>query len=193
MTMQTVPPSELRVGMMILFNGVPHTVEDLHVTGAGQTKHKIHARIRNIMSGRHNEHTFQETEQVVLVGIEQRGVVFSYKDGDQYVFLNPDTYEELRLSTDQVGERHWFLQEDAEYAGTFIEGRLVDITIPDHVSMKVVDTAPPQRATQQSVLKRAVLEGGLEINVPMFIGPGDVVRVDTKTHKYAGKATGGPG
>lgn len=185
--MQTIVPSQLKRGMVIILDDTPHMVEEVQVTGSGQAKHRVHARIRHLVTERHCDQGFLDNDHLTIAELEYRQVLFSYPDADQYVFMQDETYEEHRLTAEQIGERHWFLKENEEYKGTFLEGRIVDVELPDHFALEVTETAAPQRAAQQSASKKAKLEGGLEITVPLFIASGDKVKVDTKTHKYAGK------
>ena len=144
----------------------------------------MHARMRNLHNGRIVEHTFPENEEVATVALEHKTVQFSFRQGTDYVFIDSATFDEIKLTAEQVGERHWFLNDHDEYRAMYVEGKFLDIQLPDHVALKVEQTAPPQRASQQSALKTATLEGGLEVMVPLFVGPGDLIRVDTGERKY---------
>ena len=188
--MQTILPSQLRRGLIVILDGAPHAVDEVTVAGTGQSKHRVHARFRNLRNGKLTEHGFLDNEHLSVVEQEIRPVMFSYKEGDAFVFLDSESYEERKLSAEQIGERRWFLKENGEYKAVLLEGVLLDVQVADHVDMKVVETAPPQRAAQQSTYKPAKLEGGLEIMVPLFIAPGEVVRVETHTRKYGGKSGG---
>jgi len=187
--MQTILPAEFRHGMVLLLDGQPHRIEDFHTAGTAQSKHKLHTRLRNLKTGRHVERAFADSERVAAAELEQRAVQFSYAQGDRYVFLDAQTFDELTLTAEQIGARRDFLRENEEYRALLLEGELLDIELPDQIRMRVASTAAPQRAAQQSTLKPATLEGGLEIMVPLFIAPGDVIRVDTRTRKYLGKET----
>jgi len=187
--MQTLLPSEFRHGMVLMLDGAPHLIEDFHTTGTAQSKHKLHTRLRHLQTGRHIERAFAENERVAVADLEQRAVQFSYAQGDQFVFLDSDSYEERVLSREQMGDRQAFLRENEEYRALLLDGRLLDIVLPEHMAMTVLATAAPQRAAQQSTYKPATLEGGLEVMVPLFIAPHEVIRVDTRTRKYLGKGT----
>ena len=185
--MQTILPSEFKRGLVLMLDGAPQIIEDFHTAAAGRTKHKPHARLRNLKTGRVADHMFAENERVPVAELEHRRVQFSYKQGETYAFLDAETFEELDLSADQIGERHWFLKENEEYRALFLEGKLLDIVLPGQVSLRVEETAEPIRGGSDSAWKPAKLETGLEIMVPLFIAKGERVRVDTLTRKYAGK------
>ena len=186
--MQTVLPAEFKRAMVLMLDNAPHVLEDFHASGTAQTRHKLHARLRNLKTGRLTERTFVENERISVAQLETRTVQFSYKQGDTYSFLDTQSFEELVLSSEQVGERHWFLKENEEYKALFLEGRLLDIVLPPQIPLQVVETAPPVRGGSDSAWKEARLETGLDVMVPLFIAQGEVIRVDTHDRKYAGKS-----
>ena len=185
--MQTILPSELKRGMVLMLEGAPQILEDLHTTGTAQTKHKLHARLRNLKTGRIADRTFTESERVPIAELAHRRAQFSYKQGDSYVFLDAQSYDELVMTAEQIGDRKLFLKENEEYRALLLEGKLLDIVLPPSLSLKIVETAPPIRGGSDSTWKPAILETGLEIMVPLFISSGEVVRVDTQERKYLGK------
>ncbi len=188
--MQTVLPTEFKRAMVLLLDNAPHVLEDFHASGTAQTKHKLHVRLRNVKTGRVLDRTFAENERVAVAQLATRTVQFSYKQGDTYAFLDTESFEELDLSAEQVGSRHWFLKENEEYKALFLDGKLLDIVLPAQIPLQVADTAPPIRGGSDSAWKEAKLETGLEIMVPLFIAKGEIIRVDTHDRKYAGKSGG---
>jgi len=187
--MQTVIPSEFKRGMALLLHGAPQLLEEFHTSGTAQSKHKIHARLRNLKTGRIADRAFTDNDRVPVAEMEHRKAQFSYKRGEEYVFLDSATFEEMVLTADQLGDRRWFLIENAEYRALLLEGKLVDIVLPSQVTLQVVETASPIRGGSDSTWKPAKLDTGLEIMVPLFIAQGERVRVDTYERKYAGKET----
>jgi elongation factor P len=189
--MQTVLPSEFKRGMVLMLAGVPQVVEEFHISGTAQTKPKLHARLRHLRTGRLTDHTFSEGERVPLADVQYRRVEFSYHDREDFVFSDVETFEELTLSTKEIGERRWFIKENQEYRALFLEGRPVDIILPPTVVLEATDTAAPIRGGSDVAWKPAVLDTGLEIMVPLFIAPGEKIRVDTTERKYAGRESEG--
>lgn len=173
--------------MVLLLDGTPHIIEDFHLTGTAQSKHKLHTRLRHLKSGRIVERVFAENERVPVAELETRRVTYSYQQGDLHAFLDAETFEEFDLTAEQIGERRWFLKENQEYKALLLDGKLLDIVFPPQVPLQVVETAPPIRGGSDAAWKAAKLETGLEIQVPLFIAPGEIIRVDTTTRKYAGK------
>ena len=186
--MQTALPADFKRGQVLLLDGVPHVVEELHVSGTAKTKHKLHVQLRNLHNGHVFERTFPDNERVPTTELEYRRASYSYAKDDVFTFLDAETFEELTLTAEQIGDRRPFLKENEEYRAVLLEGRLLDIVLPDVIPLAVAETAPPQHGGGDSAWKPARLEGGLEIQVPLFVATGDRLLVDVKTRKYAGKA-----
>ncbi len=189
--MQTVLTSELKHGMVLMLDGAPHALEEFHITGTAQTRHKLHARLRHLKTGRLTDHSFTEGERIPVADVQHRRVQFSYKDGNDYVFSDEESFEEMILSSEQLGERRLFIKEDEEYRALLLEGRLLDIVLPPTVTFQVVETAPPIRGGSDSTWKPARLDTGLEVMVPLFIATGEKIRVDTVTRKYTARESEG--
>jgi len=189
--MQTILPSEFKRQMVLILDGAPNIIEDMHTSGTAQTRHRLHTRLRHLISGRVTERVFAENERVQVAPMETRRATYSYAQADTRVFSDIETFEELEFSSEQLGERRWFLKENEEYKVLRLDGRLLDVILPPQIPLKVVDTAPPARGGLASSWKEAKLETGLEIMVPLFIGNGDIVRVDTAAKKYLGKENTG--
>jgi elongation factor P len=189
--MQTVLPSEFKRQMVLMLDGAPHVVEDMHTSGTAQTRHRLHTRLRHLTTGRLIERVFAENERVVVAPLETRRVTYSYAQGDRQVFIDIETFDAFEFSNEQLGERRWFLRENEEYKALRLDGRLLDIVLPPQISLKVVDTAPPARGGVNTSWKEAKLETGLQILVPLFIANGEMVRVDTAGKKYLGREASG--
>jgi len=185
--MQTVLPSEFKRLMVLMLDGSPHVIEEMHTSGTAQTRHKLHTRLRHLTTGHIIERVFAENERVPVAPLETRRASYSYSQGGMHVFIDVETYDEFELSNEQIGERRWFLKENEEYKALILDGRLLDIVFPPQIPLKVVDTAPPIRGGSDSAWKEARLETGLQIMVPLFIARGETIRVDTAAKRYAGR------
>ncbi|MGZ4964297.1 MAG: elongation factor P [Limisphaerales bacterium] len=189
--MQTILPSEFKRQMVLMLDGSPHVVEDMHTSGTAQTRHRLHTRLRHLTTGRLIERVFAENERVQVAPLETRRVTYSYAQGDMLVFSDIETFEEFEFSAEQLGERRCFLKENEEYKALRLDGRLLDIVLPPQIPLKVVDTAPPSGGGLGSSWKEAKLETGLQIMVPLFIANGEIIRVDTAGKKYLGRESSG--
>jgi elongation factor P len=185
--MQTVLPSEFKRMMVLMLESGPHVVEEFHVSGTAQTRHKLHTRLRHLTTGHIVERVFADNERVPAVQLQTRRITYSYSKGGLHFFLDAETFDELDISDEQLGERRWFLKENEEYKALLLDDRLLDIVLPPQIPLKVVDTAAPVRGGSDSTWKEARLETGLQIMVPLFIAKGETIRVDTAGKKYAGK------
>ncbi len=185
--MQTILSSEFKRQMVLMLEGGPHVIEDLHTSGTAQTRHKLHTRLRHLTTGRLTDRVFAESERVPVAQLETRRVTYSYAKADMLVFSDAETFDEYEFSTEQVGERHWFLKENEEYKALRLDGRLLDLVLPPQLPLKVVDTAPHARGGLNAEWKEAKLETGLRIMVPLFIANGEIVRVDTAGKRYLGR------
>ena len=189
--METILPSEFKRQMVVMLEGGPHVVEDMHTSGTAQTRHKLHTRLRHLTTGRLIDRVFAENERVIVAPLETRRVTYSYAKADSQVFSDVETYDEFEFTNEQLGERRWFLKENAEYKALRLDGRLLDIVLPPQIALKVVDTAPPARGGLNAEWKEAKLETGVLIIVPLFITNGEMIRVDTVGKKYLGRETSG--
>jgi elongation factor P len=185
--MQTILPSEFKRGMVLMLEGTPHVMEDMHTSGTAQTRHKLHTRLRQLKSGRIIDRVFAENERVQVAPMESRRVNYSYSRGDVHIFIDAETFDEFELRREELAERRWFLKENEEYKALLLDGKLLDIVFPPQVPLKVVETAAPARGGSDSAWKEAELETGIQIQVPLFIAKGETIRVDTVTKKYAGR------
>ena len=186
--MQTVLPSEFKRMMVLMLESGPHVVDEFHVSGTAQTRHKLHTRLHHLQTGHVIERVFADNERVPVVPLETRRVNYSYTQGGSHHFLDAVSFDELEISDEQLGERRWFLKENEEYKALLLDGRLLDIVLPPQIPLQVVDTATPVRGgSSDSNWKEARLETGLQIMVPLFIAKGETIRVDTAGKKYAGK------
>ena len=188
---QTVLPFEFKRMMVLMLDGAPHVIEDLHTSGTAQTRHKLHTRLRHLTTGRIIERVFAENERVPVAPMETRRVTYSYARGETRVFSDSVTFDEFEFTDEQLGERRRFLKENEEYKALLMDGRPLDIVLPPQIRLKVVDTAPPARSALNSSWKEATLETGLQIMVPLFIANGEMIRVDTAGKKYLGKEASG--
>src|SRR4051794_24417159 len=113
--MQTILPSEFKRLMVVMLDGSPHVIEDMHTSGTAQTRHRLHTRLRHLTTGRVIDRAFAENERVSVAPLETRRVTYSYSRADMQVFVDIETYDEFEFSNELIGERRWFLKENEEY------------------------------------------------------------------------------
>ena len=171
--------------MVLLLEGTPQILEEFR-TAARRMPGTSSMRGAAILRPAGWAVTISEGERVPVGDVQHRRVQFSYRDGRDFVFFDVESFDELILSAERIGERHWFIKENVEYRALLLEGRLLDIVMPPAAALEIVDTTPPVRGGSDATGKPAKLDTGLEIMVQLFIAPGEKVRVDTATHKYTG-------
>ncbi|MBI4277918.1 MAG: elongation factor P [Armatimonadetes bacterium] len=177
--------NDFRSGVHVLLDGDLHTVIESQHVKRGRGSAYVRAKVRNLRTGAIVEKTFMAGERVPQAFLEKRDLQYLYQSGDEYVFMDQETYEQMELSRGVLGDAVRFLQENMTVAGIFYEGRPIGIDLPTSVELAVVETAPGVRGdTVSGGTKPATLETGAVIQVPLFVETGRRVRVDTRTGQY---------
>jgi elongation factor P len=181
--------SELRRGMVILEDGQLYQVLDRDLKTPGNLPSKLTIKVKNLKTGFVNERRVHPEDKVEQAFLETRDFQYLYKDGDGFVFMDKETYDQITLDKEWVGDLMMYLKENEDAKVTFHEGKALSLELPNTVELKVTDTEPSVKgATAQAQYKPATLETGLKITVPPFISVGDTVTVDTRECKYLGRA-----
>lgn len=182
--------SDLRKGLKIELDGIPFEITEFQFVKPGKGAAMYKCRIRNMLTGGTQDRTFREVEKIGIPDIHSRELVYTYESGDHFVFSDPETYEEVEVSSTAIGDRKWFLKEEMHVSILFFNGKPVDFDLPVFIERSVTDTEPGFRGdTANNVTKPATLDNGYELQVPIFINVGDIIRVDTRTGKYADRVS----
>jgi elongation factor P len=177
--------SELKAGMALRLEGqVFKVLQSEFKAGGGQTGGVVKSLLQNLVSGREWERRFHPEEKLDDLPLQRRSMEFLYTDGDNCVFMDPNNYEQVEVARAALGKMEGFLQAGMNLPVEFCGDKPIAVTLPDVVEAKVAETAPPQHSQQDSTWKEAVLENGVQVLVPLFIAPGELVRIDTRTRKY---------
>src|SRR6266480_1524038 len=157
-------------GMVIRYNNDLYTVTEFHHVSPGNWRAFVRTNLKNLRTGRVIEHRFRAGEEIDAVRVEHQNWQFLYVDGDDYVFMNTETFDQQPISKEMLGDAVRFLKE----------GDVVEL---------MVDSAEPgvRGDTANNVTKPATLETGTVINVPLFVNPGDKIRIDTRTGQYVSR------
>ena len=182
--------SDLRKGLKIEIDGEPYVVSDFDFCKPGKGQALYRCKLKNMLHGGTMDRTFRSVDKIDKPDLSERQVAFSYEDGTSYVFLDSETYEEIRLSPDQLGDQRHFLVDDMECSVLFFRDRAVEVTLPFFVQMRIADTEPGARGdTATNVTKAARLDNGYELQVPLFLNQDDVIRIDTRTGAYVDRVS----
>jgi elongation factor P len=181
--------NDLRKGMAILYNGEVAVVLDTQHRTPGNLRAFVQATLRSIRTGKSSDVRFSSTEKVEVVPMVTRRMEFSYKDGEDFVFSDPETFETVTLSPELVGDAKNYLVENAPVTVTFVEEKAVSIELPASVALAVSDAPEGIRGdSANNVQKTVTLETGITVQAPLFIKTGERIKVDTRTGKYMERA-----
>ena len=160
-------------------------VEFLHVK-PGKGSAFVRTKLKNIKTGQVVDETFRSGEKINIVRIDAKEYSYLYNDGSFYTFMDNETYEQISLTKEQIGDETLnFLIENTKTTIVFNGDEPLEVRIPTHINIKVVHTDPGEKGnTAQGGTKPAKLESGISINVPLFINTNDMIRVDTREAKY---------
>jgi elongation factor P len=184
-----IQATQIRRGMVIMHNGALHKVVDFHHHTPGNLRAMVQTKLRNLKSGSTTEHRFRSTDDVERVTLDDHEMTYLYNEGDTYYFMNTETYEQVGLSAEDLGDAVGYMLPDTLIQVQFYEGTPVGIDIPQVVELTVVETEPEIKgATVSNVGKSAKLETGITIQVPSFIKQGERIRVDTTEGRYIERA-----
>ncbi|HSO30361.1 MAG TPA: elongation factor P [Candidatus Sulfomarinibacteraceae bacterium] len=180
-----ISTGELRKGVAIELDGDLWQILDYHHIKMGRGSAQVRITLRNIKRGQTVERSFQAGTKWPRASMERRPVQFLYRDGDDFHFMDTDTYDQFMLRGDQLGETVQYLKDGMTLDRTTYQGETIGVELPVTVDLKVVTTEPGFAGdTAQGARKPATLESGLIVSVPLFVGEGDTVRVDTRTGEY---------
>jgi len=177
--------TQLRIGMVVQHHNNPHRIIELiHVT-PGNKRGFVQTKLRNLRTGLQTEYKFRSEDRVDRIVLDQQEMEYLYQAGEDYHFMNSETYEQITLSKNILGNSVLYLIPNLKLQVGFYDGQPVNLSLPKTVELKVKDTPPAMKtASATSEMKPATLETGLALRVPSFINPGDSVRVDTESGEY---------
>jgi len=181
--------NDLKTGLTLeLDNGLWSVVEFLHVK-PGKGAAFVRTKLKNVETGQVVEKTFRAGEKVGKATLDRREMQYLYKEGSEFVMMDMETYEQLQVTSDQVGDGVKYMKENMVVQVLLHDGKIIGVDIPAHVVLEVTDTPPSEKGnTAQGGTKPATLETGAVVNVPFFISNGDKIRVDTRTNEYLDRA-----
>ncbi|MGH7951673.1 MAG: elongation factor P [Limisphaerales bacterium] len=181
--------NDLRRGMAINYNGDICVVLDFQHRTPGNLRAFVQATLRSIRTGKSSDIRLSSTEKIEPVPMITRKMEFSYKDGADYVFTDPENYETVTLTPELIGDAKNFLVENAAVTVTFVEEKAVSVELPSNVILTVTDAPEGIRGDSANNVQKAVtLETGITVQSPLFIKTGEKIKVDTRTGKYMERA-----
>ncbi len=184
-----IPATQLRPGMIIKHNNDLHSVFSVEHRTPGNLRAFIQAKLRNLRTGAMFEHRFRSPDPIEKIVVDEVDMEYLYSDGDDFYFMNTESYEQTHLKRDTLGDAVEYLTPNLQIKVEFYDSKPVGIELPQTVELTVVETEPGLKsATASSVTKPAKLETGLVVQVPPFINEGEKIRVDTAEGAYLSRA-----
>ena len=181
--------SDFRKGITFEINGEPHVVLDFQHVKPGKGAAFVRTKYKNILSGATREEAFNPDDKFPKAHIETKVMQYLYSDGELYYFMDPETYDQIPLSLEQVEEAMKYLRENDEATIKFYKGNAFMVEAPNFVDLKIIETEPGVKGnTATNVTKAATVETGAVIQVPIFIEEGEVIQIDTRTGEYLGRS-----
>ena len=183
--MSSIKATLLRPGMVIQHEGDLYSVSSTEHRTPGNKRGSMQTRMKSLRSGAIIDYRFRAEEFVERAILDEIEFEYLYSEGDEYHFMNTETYEQMQMNKDELGETVYYLIPNTVVKIEFFEDKAIGVDLPDTMDMKVVQTEPTlQKATASAVMKPATVETGLVVNVPPFVNEGDRIRVDTSEARY---------
>ena len=181
--------NDIRRGNAVKFNGAINVVMDTGHVKPGKGPAYIQAKLRNLSTGKSFEHRFNSSESVEIVPMTTRKMEYSYKDGEDFVLLDPETYEQENVSAEIMDEVKDFMTENTPLTATYVDGTLAMVELPASVVLTVSDAPEGVKGDSASNVQKSItLETGVVIQAPLFIKTGEKIKVDVKNRKYLERA-----
>ncbi|MBW1964838.1 MAG: elongation factor P [Deltaproteobacteria bacterium] len=181
--------SDLRKGLKIAIDGEPYVVTDFQFSKPGKGQALYKTKLKNMVTGYTVDRTYRSGDKFESANIDEVHMQYLYRDNEGFHFMNTNTYDQVALTNDHVGEAKSFLMENMEVDILFFQGAPIDISLPTFVELEVTESPPGIRGdTATGATKSATLETGHEIQVPLFIKQGEVLKIDTRTGEYVERA-----
>ena len=180
-----ISAGDFRNGVTIEFEGNIYQIIEFQHVKPGKGAAFVRTKLKNIISGGVVEKTFRPTEKCPTAHIDRKDMQYLYKDGDLYYFMDVETYDQIALSADQVGDSLKFVKENEMVKLCSHDGNVFAIEPPISVELEVTDTEPGIKGnTATGATKPAIVETGAKIMVPLFVNQGDRIKIDTRTGEY---------
>ncbi|MFQ5636805.1 MAG: elongation factor P [bacterium] len=177
--------SDFRNGMAIRYNGTVWIVIEFQHVKPGKGQAFIRTKLKQLKTGKVVDNTFRLSENIEEVRLEDKQMQFLYAAGDDLCFMDTETYDQINLPKDMLGQQLHFLREGNMVSVLFLEGNPVTVSLPMFIELKVTEAAPGVKGdTVSNLQKQVTLETGAEIQVPLFIKEGDVLKIDTRDCRY---------
>ncbi len=177
--------SDIKKGLKIDLNGEPFVIVDFLHVKPGKGGAFIRTKLKNLKTGAVLDKTFRSGEKLAKADLEEKDMQYLYNDGENYHFMDNETFEQISISEDKIEFEKNFLKENVNVKVLFFKGDAISIEIPTFVELEVTHTEPGLKGdTASSASKPATVETGYTLNVPLFVNIGDILKIDTRNGEY---------
>jgi elongation factor P len=184
-----MPATQIRRGMVLVFEGEPCRVIEFRHHTPGNLRAMVQAKLKNLRTGSSFEHRFRAADSIEKASMETHELEFMYQGGGTYHFMNTENYDQLEMDEEMLGDNAQWMQPGMKIIAEYYDGRPIGIELPNSLTLAVVDTAPVMKtATKTASTKPAKLENGVTVNVPEFVSTGEKIRVNPGTGEYLDRA-----
>lgn len=181
--------NDIRKGQVIKYNNEPHLVMETQHRTPGNLRAFVQIKMRNLRYGKALDQRFASTDTIEVLPTEKKTLEFSYADRDTYAFIDPESFDQIELTEQQLGDVKNYLTVGGKVDILFVDEKPLTVEVPSAVNLKVIESAEGIKGdTASNVQKPAKLETGLVIQVPLFVKEGEIVRVNTTDGTYLGRA-----
>jgi len=177
--------SDIKKGLKVQIDNSPYTVVEFQFVKPGKGQAFTRTKLKNLLTGNVIERTFKSGEKLAPADVEERQMQFLYKEGDMFVFMDTSNYEQIQLAPELIGDDQYYLIDGTMVDVLFVSGRASGVKPPNFVELLVTSTEPGFKGdTSSNTTKGAIMETGLEVQVPLFIEQGETLKIDTRTNGY---------
>jgi elongation factor P len=182
--------SEFRKGLNILVDNEPFTIVDFQHVKPGKGGAFVRTRLKSLMTGNVLERTYRSGDKVEVPDLEKRQMQYLYREGEQFFFMDVNTYDQFFINEENLGDSKNYLKEGHVIEVLFYKGITIGVEMQNFVNLKVMQTEPGMKGdTAQNATKSAVMETGFTLQVPLFIEEGDMLKIDTRSGAYIERAS----
>lgn len=183
-----ISTNQFKNGMTVTLGGDIYSIINFQHVKPGKGGAFVRTKLRNLKNGKVIDKTFRAGEKLEKAFLKEKRIQFLYRQGNTFHFMDQETFEEVELAKETLGGHEKFLKENTLLEMLTHKATIVEIRLPNFVTLKVKETGPGVRAdTVKAANKTAILETGAEISVPLFVNKNDTIKVDTRTETYVGR------
>jgi elongation factor P len=189
--MGSIDVTDIKPGTKLLIEGQPYVVIERQFVKPGKGTAFTRTKMKNLLTGRNIENNIRSGEKLETADVEEKAMSFLYKEGDDFVFMDQQNYEQINVLKEAVADQWQWLKDNMVCSIQFFNGKVIGIALPNFVEMRITHSEPGVKGdTSGNVTKPATIETGAVVAVPLFVNEGDMIRIDTRSGEYCERVLG---